>query len=62
LVAYNYLEVRAADTGNLHIVANCMGRIWTICKPEFDVFDLNGKLLIVVLVLYGYGPVVLVGW
>ena len=61
LVAYNDLEVRAADTGNLHIVVNCMGRIWIICKPGVDVFDLNGKLLIVVLALYGFDPVVLVG-
>lgn len=61
LVAYINLEVRAADIGNLHVNMNCMGRIWTICKPDFGEFELKGKLLVIVLALYGLDPVVLVG-
>ena len=62
LVAYINLEVSAADIGNLHVNMNCMGRIWTICKLDFGAFELKGKLLAIVLALYGLDPVVLVGF
>ena len=53
----------AADIGILHVNANCTGRIWTICEPDFGTFELKGKLLVMVLALCGMRAVrkVLIG-